>query len=71
MAFRIFIAGADIREVTAPPGVEEAYDLMVGDGMDPDQAAGLAMAACRGGHDPMAFARHVTGLRGGLRRRRW
>jgi hypothetical protein len=72
--FRIFIAGPrETQAVEAPPGVEEAYDLMTADGVPAQQAADMAMAAHRGGKDPVAFARHFTGMRkrmrgGGLQR---
>ena len=68
-AFRIFIAGPqEVQAVEAPPGVEEAYDLMTADGVPPEQAADMAMAAHQAGKDPVAFARHFTGLRQGMRR---
>jgi len=68
-AFRIFIAGPrETQVVEAPPGVEEAYDLMTADGVPPEQAADMATAAHQAGKDPAAFARHFTGLRQGMRR---
>lgn len=67
--FRIFVAGPrETRAVEAPPGVDEAYDLMTADGVPPRQAADMALAAHRAGKDPVAFALHFTGLRRGMRR---
>lgn len=66
--FRIFIAGPrETQLVEPPPGVEEAYDLMTADRVPPQEAADMAMAAHRAGKDPVAFARHFTGLRKGMR----
>ncbi len=67
-AFRVFIASpADVRCVEAPPGVEEAYDLMVADRVPAQQAADMAMAASRSGRDPVAWARHFIELRQAVR----
>ena len=41
----------------APPGVGDAYDLMVADRVPPELAADMAMAAVKSGKDPVAFAR--------------
>ena len=66
--FRVFIAGPlETRVAEAPPGVEEAYDLMTADGVPPQEAADMATAAHRAGRDPVAFARHFTGLRKKMR----
>lgn len=66
--FRVFIAGPrETRVIEAPPGVEEAYDLMTADGVPPQEAADMAMAAHRAGKDPVAFARHFAGLRQRMR----
>jgi hypothetical protein len=61
---RIFAAGPrETVVVEAPPGVEEAYDLMTADRVPPQTAADMAMAAHRAGKDPVAFARHFVRLR--------
>lgn len=66
--FRIFIAGPqETQVVEAPPGVEEAYDLMTADRVPPQEAADMTMAAHRAGKDPVAFARHFIGLRKRMR----
>lgn len=74
---RIFIASdpravdvaypGEIQCAETPPGVEEAYDLMVADRVPAQRAADLAMAAARSGRDPVAFARKFTRLRQGIR----
>lgn len=62
--FRIFVAGpGETQLVEAPPGVEEAYDLITADRVPPQQAADMAMAAHRAGKDPVVFARHFVSLR--------
>jgi len=67
-AFRVFVAGPrEVLVLEAPPGVEEAYDLMAADGVPPQQAADMAMAASRRGKDPVAFARHFIHLRRSVR----
>lgn len=67
-SFRVFIAGPlETLVAELPAGVEEAYDLMAADGVPPQQAADMAMAAHRAGKDPAAFARHFTGLRKAVR----
>lgn len=53
--------------VEAPPGVEEAYLLMVDDNVPQDDAAVFALGAAKSGRDPVAFARHFVSLRRGLR----
>jgi hypothetical protein len=66
--FRIFIAGPQETQMAeTSPGVEEAYDLMTADGVPPQQAADMAMAAHQAGKDPVAFARHFTGMRKWMR----
>lgn len=66
--FRIFVAGPQETQVLEPPpGVEEAYDLMTGEGVPAQTAADMAMAAHRGGKDPVAFARHFISLRKAMR----
>jgi hypothetical protein len=66
--FRVFMVGpAETQVLEPPPGVEEAYDLMVADQVPAQTAADLAMTAHRGGKDPVAFARHFVSLRQGLR----
>lgn len=63
-AFRIFIAFPDhIAVAEAAPGVEEAYDLMVADGVPAQQAADMAVAAAKSGRDPAAWARHFVRVR--------
>ena len=65
MSFRVFVASpAEIRCVEAPPGVEEAYDLMTADGVPAQEAADMALAASRSGRDPVAFAAHFVRMRG-------
>ena len=60
----MFVASpSEIQCVEAPPGVEEAYDLMVADGVPPQRAADMACAASRAGKDPVEFARHFVKLR--------
>jgi hypothetical protein len=64
MSFRVFVASPrEIRCAETPPGVEEAYDLMVADRVPPQQAADMALAASRAGKDPVQFARHFLKLR--------
>jgi hypothetical protein len=64
MGFRIFVASpSEIQCAEAPPGVEEAYDLMVADRVPPQRAADMAMAAARDGKDPVDFARHFVKVR--------
>lgn len=53
--------------IGASPAVSAAYDLLTDDGMSPDKAADLAVAAERSGRDPEAFARHTVKLRRSLR----
>ena len=64
----MFVASpSEIQCAEAPPGVEEAYDLMTADGVPPQRAAGMACAAARAGKDPVEFARHFVKLRQELR----
>lgn len=68
--FRIFIGGPQgIQAAEAPPGAEEACDLMAADGVPPQRAADMALAAHREGKDPAAFARHFVRLRKAMRER--
>ena len=61
---RVFVVGAGGTEVLdVPEGVEIAYDLLTFDGMSPDKAADIAVAAHRGGTDPVAMARKLIRLR--------
>lgn len=63
-ALRVFVASP--RETTcleAPPGVEEAYDLMVADHVPAQEAAEMAVATARSGRDPVAWARHFVRVR--------
>lgn len=61
---RIFAAGTLGTEmIEAPPGVDEAYDLLTADGMDPVKAAELALIASITGKDPVAWSRRVVQLR--------
>lgn len=63
-AFRVFVASP--RETTcleAPPGVEEAYDLMVADHVPAQQAAEMAVTAAKSGRDPVAWAQHFVRVR--------
>jgi hypothetical protein len=64
---RVFVAGRETSVVQAPPGVEEAYDLMTADGVPPWRAADLAVTAWRDGKDPVEYARKFLRLRGSLR----
>jgi hypothetical protein len=45
----------------------DAFNLLLGDGMDPEQAALLIVGAVRGGHDPVQTAEHIITLRKALR----
>jgi hypothetical protein len=66
--FRIFVASpGEILCLEAPPGVEEAYDLMVADGVPARRAAGMAVAAFKSGRDPVAWARHFVSVRQAVR----
>jgi hypothetical protein len=68
MTFRIFVASpSEILCLEAPPGVEEAYDLMVADRVPAQRAADMAMAAHRSGRDPVTWARHFVDLRQAVR----
>lgn len=64
----MFVASPrEIQCVEAPPGVKEAYDLMVADGVPARTAGDMAIAAARSGKDPVAFAEHFVKLRKSLR----
>lgn len=63
MAFRIFVAGAEIQCAEAPAGTEEAMDIMLADSVPMDTAAKLAVAAGKTGRDPVAFAQHFVQVR--------
>jgi hypothetical protein len=64
----VFVASPRwIQCVDAAPGVEEAYDLMVADGVPAQTAAGMAVAAARDGRDPVAWAAHFIELRAAVR----
>jgi len=68
MTFRIFVTSP--REtvcVEAPPGVEEAYDIMVAGRVPAQQAADMAVAASKSGRDPVAWARHFVEVRQAIR----
>ena len=68
MSFRVFVASPrEIQCAEAPPGVEEAYGLMVADRVPPQRAADMAMAASQSGKDPVAFAQHFVKVRQQLR----
>jgi hypothetical protein len=68
MSFRIFVASpTETQVVEAAPGVEDALDVMLADGVPADRAAGLAVAAAQDGRDPIAFARHFVKLRRAVR----
>lgn len=45
------------------PAVSAGYDLLADDGMDPETAATMMVAAERSGRDAEAFARHLLKLR--------
>lgn len=47
--------------------VSAAYDILTDDGMPPERAAQLSVAAERDGQDPEAAARHIVKLRKALR----
>jgi len=64
--FRVFIAGEEMLVVVASDAVNEAYDLLVADGVHPDKAADLAVTADKHGHDPVALARKFIRLRKAL-----
>jgi hypothetical protein len=71
---RVFIAFPDhVAVAETAPGVEEAYDIMTADGVPPQQAADLAVAASRTTRerpdpDPAAWARKFVSLRQAVRR---
>jgi sirohydrochlorin ferrochelatase len=52
-----------LEHIGVSPAVSAAYDLLADDGMPPEDAARMAVAAERGGRDPEAFARHLRKLR--------
>lgn len=55
--FRIFVAGTqDITVLVPAPGVEEAFDILVAGGVQPEKAADLAVKSEKYGHDPVVFA---------------
>jgi hypothetical protein len=65
---RVFVAGPDeVRVVTASDAVSRAYDVMAADGVPPETAARMAVAAEQSGRDPVAWAEHFTALRKSLR----
>lgn len=47
--------------------VSRAYDILAADGVEPDRAAELAVAAERAGRDPVRVATHLVGVRQALR----
>lgn len=61
---RIFIGFPDhLSVVESAPGVEEAYDIMAADGVPPQQAADMAVAAAKDGRDPVEWAAHFIKMR--------
>jgi hypothetical protein len=56
-----------VTEIVASEPVSRAYDIMTADGVPPQKAADLAVAAERSGRDPVAFAEHFTRLRDSVR----
>ena len=56
-----------VYELTASDAVSLAYDIMAADGVPPQQAAAMAVAAERSGRDPVAWASHFTEVRRSLR----
>jgi len=67
---RIFIAGDQGTELhEAPPGYEEAFDVLVADGMDGEHAAEMAYAMTQADtwRTPQQQAEHVVKLRKALR----
>ena len=62
--FRVFVASPrEIRCAEAPEGVEEAFDLMVADGVPAQRAADMAVAAAKDGRDPVAWTEHFVKMR--------
>ena len=67
-AVRVFVAWPrEIVEVLPAPGVEEAYDVLVAGGVDPQKAADLAVGFARHGYDPVAMARKFLRAREAVR----
>lgn len=67
---RVFVAGAgQVQVIQASQAASDAYDLMIADGVPPQQAADLAVGADRDSRDPVAWARHFVSLRRSLRGR--
>lgn len=61
---RVFVAGtADITVVVPAPGVEDAYDILVGGGVAPQKAADLAVGFEKIGADPIFQAKKFLRLR--------
>lgn len=56
-----------MKDLGASDAVIAAYDILADDGMPPEQAAKMVVAAERSGRDAEAFARHVVKLRKAMR----
>jgi hypothetical protein len=56
-----------VAEMRLSPEVSRAYDIMTADQVPAETAASMAVAAGRGGKDPVAFAEHFVNLRKMLR----
>ena len=54
-------------ELAFSEAVSRAYDIMTADQVPAQRAADMAVAAERGGKDPVAFAEHFVKLRESLR----
>lgn len=64
------VDGAGVASIlTASPQLDAAYDILHDDGMSEDQIVKLLTGCERSGRDPEAFARHLVGLRRGMRER--
>lgn len=66
---RFFSAGAEVRQIgEVTDAISDAYDILEANGMSPQTAADMVLAAERSGRDPVAFARHLVSLRQAMQR---
>lgn len=66
LMFAVDMAGT-VYELNLSDAVSRAYDILAADGVPPQQAADMAVAAERSGRDPVRWAGHFTELRRSLR----
>lgn len=64
--FAVDTAGT-VYELVLSDAVSRAYDILAADGVPPQQAADMAVAAERDGRDPVAWAEHFAELRRSIR----